>query len=111
MVVFGDPGLRGVSALGGGWIGGGVGPFAQGRLNEAFGLAVGARRVGPGPDVPEGECREAIAEGVAAVSGAVVGHDALDRDAVAGEPIERAVEEGDGAFFLLVRRAVGRWEP
>ena len=30
---------------------GGIGPFAQAGLDEAFGFAVGARSVGPGEDV------------------------------------------------------------
>src|SRR5258708_39361988 len=101
MVVFGDPGLRGVSSLGGGLIGAGGGPFAQGRLDEALGLAVGARRVGAGSDVPEGECREAIAGGVAAVSGAGVGHDTLDRDAGAGGAHDPARAGDAGALFVL----------
>ena len=48
---------------------------------------------------------------MASIGGAVVGHDTLDRDAVAGEPVEGAVEEGNGAFFLLVWQEFGVGEP
>src|SRR5579871_5583421 len=102
MIVVGDPWLHGVASLGGGLVGAGVGPFAQGGLDKALGLAVGFWRVGPGADVPDPALGEAGAEGVAPVGRAVIGHDALDADAETGEPGERAVEEGDGAFLLLV---------
>src|SRR5512144_3130071 len=48
---------------------------------------------------------------MASIGGAVVGHDALDGDAVAGEPVECTAEEGNGAFFLLVRQEFGVGEP
>ena len=38
-----------------------------------------------------------VAEGMAAIGAAVVGHDPLDRDAIASEPGEGPLEEGDGA--------------
>ena len=43
-----------------------------------------------------------LAEEVAAVAIAVVGHDALDADAMAGEPDEGTAEEGDGALLAFV---------
>jgi hypothetical protein len=47
-VVLMEPGSEGVSALIGVLIDPCVGPLTQGGLDEAFGLAVGARGVRPG---------------------------------------------------------------
>ena len=46
-----------------------------------------------------------------AVGRAVVGHDALDGDAMASKPAERAVEEGDGAGLALVGQDLAVGEP
>src|SRR5262249_59340066 len=68
------------------------------------------RRVGFGAEVaqPRGVAR--LAPGVAAIGRAVVGHDALDGDAVPAEPGQRAGEERDGAVLALVGQhfAVGQ---
>jgi len=61
-----------------------VGPLAQGGLNEAFGLAVGARRVGTGESVLDAELEAGGAELAGAIAGAVVGKQAADGDAVLG---------------------------
>src|SRR5580704_5403101 len=107
VIVVGDPRVHGLATLGGGLIGAGVGPFAQAGLDEALGLAVGTRRVRPRADVLEPGPGAGGAEGMAAVSRTIVGHDPLDVDAVTGEPIERAAEEGNGVFLLLVRQELG----
>lgn len=52
----------------------GIGPFAQGGLDEAFGLAVGLWRAGSCADVPEVESLAGVAEGEGFVAGAVVGN-------------------------------------
>ena len=57
---------------------GGVGPFPDHGLDEAFGLAVGLRCVGPGADVANAEHPEHLGEQASDVAGAIVGHDALD---------------------------------
>ena len=85
----------------------GIGAFAHDSLNEALGLAVGARRVGLGAQVAQAGGDTGVAEGMAAVGAAVVGHDALDGDAVAGEPGERPAEEGGGAGLALVGQDLG----
>jgi hypothetical protein len=87
----------------------GIGPFAQGGLDEALGLAVGARRVGSGSLVRQSARLQGAGEELAAVSGAVVSHDALDDDAMGGEPRQRVLEEADGAPLFLVghQRGVG----
>ena len=48
-----DPGSEVLFSFGGVLEGAGVGPFAQGGLDEAFGLTVGAWCVGPGAAVLE----------------------------------------------------------
>ena len=48
-----------------------------------------------------------LAEGVAAIGRAVVGHDPLDGDAEAGEPGQRPLEEGHGALLALVGQDLG----
>jgi hypothetical protein len=52
-VVLVDPGSEVLFSFGGVLEGAGVGPFAQGGLDEAFGLTVGAWCVGPGAAVLE----------------------------------------------------------
>ena len=99
-------GQRRGSILGAGE-GPGIGAFAHDGLNEALGLAVGARRVGLGAQVAQAGGDTGVAEGMAAVGAAVVGHDALDGDAVAGEPGERPAEEGGGAGLALVGQDLG----
>src|SRR5438477_7664690 len=68
------------SAIGVG-VGLSVSPFPQRALDEALGLAVGLRRVRPGPDVLESEIAAGIAEVEGFVAGAVVGHDTGDGEA------------------------------
>jgi hypothetical protein len=50
-----------------------VGPLAQGGLDEAFGLAVGARGVGAGEAALDAELEAGGAELSGAIAGAVVG--------------------------------------
>lgn len=85
-----------------GRIGDGVGPFPESSLDEALGLAVGLGRIGLGPDMLEAEVSAGLGEGFRPVAGAVVGHDAGDGDAEACIIGDRRLEEGDGAFLLLV---------
>src|SRR3989304_3922162 len=83
-------------------VGRSIGPFAQRGLNEAFGLAVGLGRVGPGADVLEVEIAAGVAEVEGSVAGAVVGHDPFEGEGEALVVGEGGFEEGDGATLLLV---------
>jgi hypothetical protein len=87
-----------------------VGPLAQAGLNEALGLAVGPRRVGPGAQMAQLQRAAGVAPGVAPIGRAVVGHDPLDRDALAGEPSDRALQERHRAGLAFIRQhfAVGQ---
>src|SRR3954463_6222909 len=86
-----------------GWVGLSVGPFAQGGLDEALGLAVCLGRIRLGPDVLETEIAAGAAEGLGAIAGAIVGHHTGNRDAKARVVGDRGLEEGDRALLLLVR--------
>src|SRR3954470_3575218 len=87
-----------------GWVGLSVGPFAQGGLDEALGLAVRLGRIRLGPDVLEAEIAAGGAGGLGAIAGAIVGHHTGNRDAKARIVGDRGLEEGDRALLLLVRK-------
>src|SRR3954453_2683147 len=86
-----------------GWVGLSVGPFAQGGLDEALGLAVRFGRIGLGPDVLETEIAAGRAEGLGAIAGTIVGHHTGNRDAKVRVVGDRGLEEGDRALLFLVR--------
>ena len=81
----------------------GVGPFAEGSLDEAFCLAVGFRGIGAGEALFETESGGGGAHEMGAISGAVIGVEALGVDAMSGEESESVVEEGDGTGSGLGR--------
>src|SRR6202008_4619201 len=85
-------------------VGLGVGPFAQAGLNEAFGLAVGLWRIGPGSDVLEAEALACPAEGKGFVAGTVVGHHPFNTDTKTCIVGERRLEEADRTLFAFVRQ-------
>ena len=92
----------------GGMVGFGVEPLAQGGLDEALGLSVGAGPVRPGCDVAGADCDEGVLEGPAVgVGKGVVGHDALDAYAAAGEPTDGTVEEAGASLAALVGQDLG----
>src|SRR5436853_3482812 len=79
-----------------------VGPFAQGSLDTALGLAVCLGRIRLGPDVLETELATGAAEGFGAIAGTIVGHHASNRDAEVRVVGDRGLEEGDRALLFLV---------
>src|SRR5713226_5350953 len=87
-----------------------VGPLAQGGLDEAFCLAVGARRVRAGEAVLDAELEASSAEVAGAIAGAVVGEQSANGDAVLGVEGDSGVQEGDGGFALLVGQHAGEGE-
>ncbi len=94
-----------------GWVGLSVGPFAQGGLDDALGLAVCLGRIGLGPDVLEAEITASGAEDLGAVAGAIIGHHAGNRDAEVRVVGDRGPEEGDRALLLLVRKDLREGHP
>jgi hypothetical protein len=65
----------------------GVGPFAQGGLDEAFGFAVGLRRVGASSAVFEAHLETGLAKVMGAIAAAVIGEQGANGDAVASEEV------------------------
>ena len=84
-------------ALGGGVVDVGIGPLAQGGLDEAFGRAVGAGREGARVSMAEASREAACVEGTGAVTPAVVGQHAADLDAEMLGVGERGGEKRGGA--------------
>ena len=69
---------------------------------EPFDFAVGLGSVWAGSFVGDAELGAGVAPGERSVTGAVVGQDSFDSDAVVGEPRDGAVEDADSGFGLLV---------
>jgi hypothetical protein len=85
-----------------GGVGLGVGPFSEGCLDEALGLAVGLRGVGFGSDVFEPEIATGVTEVEGSIARAIVGHHPSNRDAEALVVGQGCLQEGGGALFLLI---------
>ena len=79
-----------------------VDPFAQRGLDEAFGLAVGARGVRPCALMAQFQLLTGLSEAVGAVAAAVVGQQGTDSDAVPAEEVERVLQEQQRGLGLLV---------
>src|SRR5215210_6275107 len=94
-----------------GWVGLGVGPFAQRSLDEALGFAVCLGRIRLGPDVLEAEIAAGGAEDLGTIAGAIVGHHAGNRDAEVRVVGDCGLEEGDRALLLLVRKDLREGHP
>jgi hypothetical protein len=93
-----------------GVIGAGVGPLAGDGLDEAFGLAVGLRAIGFGEAMFEAELLAGGGEEFGAVSGAAVGEDALDDDAVLLVEGDGLVKGGEDTGSLFIWKEGGEGE-
>ena len=91
-----EPAQERPRAVGAVWAGERKGPGAQEDLDEAFRLAVGAGRVGPGVQVPQGTRGAVPAPRGGARGRAVVRHHGLGGDALGAEPRPSALQEGKG---------------
>ena len=91
-------------------VGLGVSPLAQGSLDEALGLAISLRRVGFGADVFEAKPVAELAESKGLITGAIVGHDALDLDAETFVVGESSLKESGGAMLSLADHDLGEGE-
>src|ERR1035441_7693188 len=101
-VVVGGPGLQVLVAFIRIFPVFGVDPFAQGGLDESFGLAVGSRGVGPGSVMFDFELVAGCAKLVRSVGASVVGEQGANADSMAGIEVEGVTQECDGGFGLLV---------
>jgi len=79
-----------------------VSPLAQGSLNEALRLAIGARSEGFGEEVTDVVCLAEAAEGTGFIAGAVVGEEAANANAKTSKESEGSLQEsGCGRAFLV----------
>ena len=101
-VVVVGPGSEGEIALIGVGPVSGVGPLAQGGLDEAFGFAVGLWRVRASAAVLEAHLATSAAKLVGAIAAAVIGEQSTDGDAVASEEVNGIPKKGDGGVGLLI---------
>jgi hypothetical protein len=91
------------ASLIGGLIGARIGPLSQCCLDEALGLAVGARAVGPGIAMLESQASAQAAKAPGLVTGAVVGEHPPEANAEACV-VAQCLEQGPaGALARLVR--------
>ncbi len=79
-----------------------IGPFPKSGLDETFGLAVGAGRVGARETVADAELAASLTELARAIAASVVGEQAPDTDVVLRIKSKGALQEGDGGFCLLI---------
>lgn len=89
----------------------GICPFAQAGLDEAFGLAIGLGRIGPGADVLDAEALAGFAEGKRFVAGSVVRHDTLDGYPEARIVGDGGLEESDSTSPFLVLHDLTEGDP
>ncbi len=85
----------------------GIGPFSQRGLDEAFGLAVGSWREGPGIAMAEAEFAAARIEGLRTVAPAVVGEYAPDGDAESTVVVDGGGEESGSRVASLIGVELG----
>ena len=96
------PGWKLVTSLRGCLIGDRIGPFPEGGLYEALGLAVGSRGVGSGTDMADVELGTEISEDPGSAAGSVVGRDAFNGDPEVLIVGDGRLEKGDCASGGLV---------
>jgi hypothetical protein len=101
------PGSKGLVSLLGVAPVSGVGPFAQGGLDKAFGLAIGLWRVRAGAAVFEADQLASAAKLMGAITAAIVGEQGANADAVASEEVKSIVQKSDGGIGLLIGQDLG----
>jgi hypothetical protein len=80
----------------------GVGPLAQSGLDEAFGFAIGLRRVRTSAAVFESHLETNLAKAIGAITAAVIGEQSTHGDAMASKKVNGFLEKGDRSFSFLV---------
>ena len=89
-----------------GVIGTSISPLAREGLDEAFGLAVGLRAIGTSEEMLDAQLAAGSGEEFGAISGAAIGEDGLDGDAMVLIKSEGLLEcrEDTGDFFVWEQR-------
>ena len=98
------------SSMGARVIGTSIGPLAGDGLDEAFGLAICLRAIGFGEEVSEAEFMARGSEDFGAISGAAIGEELLDGDAVSGVEAEGQVQSVEDALGAFVREKTSEGE-
>ena len=97
-------------ATGGGLVGFSAGPSALQRLDEALRFAVGARCVGPRPEVSDSERVDGVSKEPGDEGRAVVRHDAAGADALAAIPGDDPVGHAHAKDVApLLISIIGSW--
>ena len=96
-VVTVEPSGELIGAMSGSMKRGGISPPAQGRLDEALGLAIGPGGVGTGANVLDAQLTTGPTKGQSVEAGTVVGHDPLQTHAEALVVGNGLLKEGNGA--------------
>jgi len=96
--------------MAGGLVSAGVGPFAQGGLDEAFGFAISAGGIRAGALMANAELATEMAEGEGLVTGAVIGEYALDANAELLIVGDGGGQEGGGRGTFLIGQDLGEGE-
>ena len=107
MVVVPEPAVKGCGAFAVGAVERAVGPAGERGADEAFGLAVGLRAARAGAEVADPECPAGERVDRRSIGGAVVGEQALDRDAVTTVELDGAAQKRDRCRGLLVGQNFG----
>jgi len=107
-VVMVKPGLKLIIAMLGSGVETSVSPFAQSGLDEAFGFAVGARSIGASEAMAQTESKNGAAEGMGAITVAVIGEQTADADAQAGVISQGGMEKSDGRSGGAVGQDLGK---
>src|SRR4051812_35620958 len=107
MVVVPEPAVKCCCAFGAVAVDGAVGPAGEHGADEALGFAVGLRSVGPRAQVAQTEGAAGDGVQLGAITRAVVGHHALDGDAVVAVEGDGAAQESSDGGGLLVGKYFG----
>jgi|RhiMetdeSRZDD1v2_1073273.scaffolds.fasta_scaffold328997_2 hypothetical protein len=103
-IVVLEPTRQDAGAIGGAVVRPPVGPFAESGLDEAFGLAVRARRVGSRAAMDYAQSPTRSAKAVGTIGRPVVSQDSPDVNTLGAKPAEGAAQERSGARGALVYR-------
>src|ERR1700679_1715955 len=107
----GEPGVKGLAAVGFAGAGLGVGPLVGQGAVEPLDLAVGLGPVGAGPVVGDAQLSAGGGPVTGAGAGTGVADRPFDRDPGGGEPGVRAGQERGGGFLALVGQDLGVGQP
>src|SRR5882672_12019791 len=107
-VVVVNPALEHRGALRGMVVGNSVGPFAQGRLNESLGFAVGLRAIGPREGVFDAQAPAGVSKAPGSEGCAVVREHSSHRHSERGKVGGVSTQEGRGVVAAFSTMHLGK---